>query len=833
MTPLLWWAGWRQLTRYRGQWALSVLAIALGVAVVVAVDLANQSALGAFEAAHRVLVGNTTHQLVGGAQGVPESVYRWLRLERGVRRAAPVVEGRVRIPALDRSVTLLGLDVFAEGPFRAGTSAGGAGDAGKLVAEPNTALLPDVLVTGSGAKPGGTVRVSVDGRDVALTVVGRLAGDEPALGELVVVDVATAQELLGRSGYLSRIDLMLDDAEANELAAVLPPGLRLIRASEQAEALDELTAAFRLNLTALSLLALLVGLFLIYNTLSFAVVRRRPTVGMLRALGVTQRELLTSLLLEAALLGAIGTVAGILLGIPLAHGLVQLVGRTVESLYYEQAVVALTVAPSSLAKAAALGLVGSVAAAWLPAQEAANLPPRIMLSRAALESGSRGWLTRGAAVGAGLALFGAAVLALNQGLTAGFVALFAMVFGAALWVPAASAWLMRLSTTPLAWLAGTPGQLAARGAAASLSRTGVAVTALAVAVSAVIGVGVMIQSFRASVSGWLEHTLRADVYLGAESGSGSSLTPLLAERIRQLPQVADVSLSRRRQLPTETGDIQLWALDLGRTAWDGFEFLAGEPGEAFRGFSDGGIIVSEPFAYRRDLKVGDSLTLPTAAGSTSFPVVGIYRDYGSDRGVVTMHARTLARWFGASPVTGIGVYGTTGTDAETVIAALRPMLTPLPDVRLQSQQALKTRSLEIFDQTFAITNVLRLLAGVVAFAGVLAALAALQLERARENAVLRAVGLTPGQLAALTVSQSGLLGIMAGLCAIPIGILLSGLLVHVILRRAFGWTMNFQVPPTTLLEGVVLALVAALLAAIYPAWRGSRALPAEALREEP
>lgn len=832
MTPLLWRAGWRQLTRYRGQWALSVLAIALGVAVVVAVDLANQSALGAFEAAHRVLTGNTTHQLVGGAQGVPDSVYRWLRLERGVRRAAPVVEGRVRVPALGHSATLLGLDVFAEGPFRGDATGGGSGDAGRLVAEPGTALLPAALLDGLGAKPGDTLRVRVGGRDAALTVVGRLAGDEPALSELIVVDIATAQELLGRTGYLSRIDLILSDAQARDLAEALPAGLQLLETEGRAGALDELTAAFRLNLTALSLLALLVGLFLIYNTLSFAVVRRRPMVGMLRALGVTQRELMTGLLLEAASLGAIGTGVGMLLGIPLAQGLVRLVGRTVESLYYEQAVVALTLAPSSLAKAVALGLAGSVAAAWLPAREAANLPPRIMLSRSALESGSRSWLMRGAAVGVALALFGVAVLALDHGLTAGFVALFALVFGAALWVPAASAWFMRLSAAPLAWIAGTPGRLAARGAAASLSRTGVAVTALAVAVSAVIGVGVMIQSFRASVSGWLEHTLRADVYLGVESGGGSSLTPQLAERIRQLPRVADVSLSRRLELPTGTGGIQLWALDLGQRAWAGFQFLDGEPNEAFRGFNDGGIIVSEPFAYRRDLAVGDRLNLPTMAGPRAFPIVGIYRDYGSDKGVVTMHADTLARWFGVSPVTGIGVYGKHGADAEGLITALRPLLTALPDVRLQSQQALKTRSLEIFDQTFAITNVLRLLAGVVAFAGVLAALAALQLERARENAVLRAVGLTPAQLAALTVSQSGLLGVMAGLCAIPIGILLSSLLVHVILRRAFGWTMSFQVPPTTLLEGLLLALVAALVAAAYPAWQGVRALPAESLREE-
>jgi putative ABC transport system permease protein len=831
VTPLILQAGWRQLTRYRGQWALSVLAIALGVAVVVAVDLANQSALRAFEVAQRVLSGGATHQLVGGPAGVPEQVYRWLRLQRGVRQAAPVVEGRARLAALDRAVTVLGLAPFAEAAFRADTTFGGSADAGRLIAEPDTALLPDELFRALDAAPGKAFRLRLGGREVELTVVGRLAGDEPALAELVVVDVATAQELLGRHGRLSRIDLILAEPEAAALRAELPSGLQLIAAG-QAEALDELTAAFRLNLTALSLLALLVGLFLIYNTLSFAVVRRRPLVGTLRAMGVTQGEVMQGLLLEAALLGLVGAAGGILLGVPLAQGLVRLVGRTVEALYYEQAVLALVVAPASLIKALLLGVFGAVLAAWLPAREAAALPPRVMLSRAALESGSRRWLLRAALMGLALIVLGAGVLVLSRGLIAGFGGLFALVLGTAFWVPALSAGLMHLATRPLGAVAGIAGQLAGRGAVASLSRTGVAVTALAVAVAAVVGVGVMIQSFRTSVSGWLEHTLRADVYLGVEAGSVSPLTPALAERIRRLPQVADISISRRLELPTATGGVQLWALALGPQAWASFQFLAGDPEQAYADFGRGGVIVSEPFAYRRGLEVGDQVVLPTKAGMRPFPIAGIYRDYGSDKGVVTLRADTLQQWFGDSPITGIGVHAAPGAGADAVLAALRPLVAHAPEVRTRSQQALKSRSLEVFDQTFAITSVLRLLAAAVAFAGVLAALAALQLERARETAVLRAIGFTPAQLAGLTAAQSALLGVVAGLCALPIGLLLSGLLVHVILRRAFGWSMDFDIAASTLAEGLVLAVAAALAAALYPAWRNYRAAPAQALREE-
>lgn len=829
MRGLLLRAGWRQLTRYRGQWSLTVLAIAIGVAVVVAVDLANQSALRAFDAAERVLMGAATHQLLGGPEGIPEEIYPWLRIEQGVHLAAPVLEGRARLPRLERAVTVLGIDAFAEGDLRAGTLAPGSGDIGQLMAVPNTALLSPDLLQVLSLQAGAQFQLQARGRSTEFTALGPVAGAEPALADLIVMDIASAQELLARQGVLSHIDLILMDAEAAALQAVLPAGLRLLQASEQASSLHELTAAFRLNLTALSLLALLVGLFLIYNTLSFAVVRRRPMVGTLRALGVTQGEILQGLLLEAALLGLLGAIVGILLGVPLAHGLVQLVGQTVEALYAEQAVLGLVLAPWSLLKAMLLGVLGAVLAAWLPARESASLPPRQMLSRAALEAGSQRWLWRAALAGLVLAAAGGIILLLSSGLVAGFAGLFAIVLGAALWVPWLSAGLMRFMAPLLTAVAGLTGQLAGRGAVASLSRTGVAVTALAVAVAAVVGVGIMIQSFRLSVSGWLEHTLRADVYVSVTSGG--AIEPELVERIQRLPEVAEVSISHRFELAAEQGSVQLWGVAMGPIAWSGFQLLAGEAGEAFQAFQQGGVIVSEPFAHHHQLRVGDSLQLPTQAGRHSFPVVAIYRDYGSDRGVVTMHAETLRRWFGRSPITGLGIYTT--AEPVAVMTTIQPLFADNPGIRLSSQHALKQRSLEIFDQTFAITNVLRLLAGVVAFAGILAALAALQLERARETAVLRAIGFTPQQSAGLTVAQSGLLGLVAGVYALPLGVLLSGLLVQIILRRAFGWSMNFQVPLSTLLEGLVLAVVAALLAAVYPAWRSYRESPAPALREEP
>lgn len=832
--PLVFWAGWRQMTRYRGQLALTVLAIAVGVAAVVAVDLANQSALRAFDTAHRVLTGAATHRLVGGPEGVPEDIYRWLRLERKLRQVAPVVEGRGQLPALDRSVRVLGLDVFAESDMRAdmADSIAADGNTGRLMVEPGTALLSAGLLQQLDVSPGDTFELRAGGRTHVLTVVGRLHGDEAAMSDLVVMDIAGAQELLDRSGTLSWVDLILAPAAAAALQQDLPQGLQLVVASEQAGALSELTAAFRLNLTALSLLALLVGLFLIYNTLSFVVVRRRQMAGTLRAVGVTQNEIMSGLLLEALLLGCLGTVLGVLLGLPLAQGLVRLVGQTVDALYAEQAALALVLTPLSFAKAVLLGVLGTLLAAWLPAQALARLPPRSMLSRSALEADSRRWLFRAAGFGLILLIVGGVVLLIGRGLLAGFAGLFMVVLGAALWVPVVSSLMAALFVRPLGALLGMTGRLAVRSAAASLSRTGTALTALAVAVSAVVGVGIMIHSFRVSVGDWLNYTLQADVYMGIERGGGSPFTPEVLSRIANLPEVAELNLSRRLQITTAKENVQLSVLDLQSRGWAGFDFLAGTATEAYAGFVGGGLIVSEPFAYRHALAVGDTFSLPTRAGPRAFPIVGIYRDYGSDRGVVTIHADTFRHWFGDSPITGISAHAASDVTAEQLMTALQPIVDEAGMIRMQSQHALQQRSLEIFDQTFVITNVLRLLAGIVAFAGTLAALMALQLDRAREMAVLRTIGFTPAQSATLTVAQSGLLGLLAGLCALPIGILLSDVLIHVILRRAFGWTMSFQIPVSVLVEGVLLALCAALVAALYPAWQSYRTLPAVALQEE-
>jgi putative ABC transport system permease protein len=264
----------------------------------------------------------------------------------------------------------------------------------------------------------------------------------------------------------------------------------------------------------------------------------------------------------------------------------------------------------------------------------------------------------------------------------------------------------------------------------------------------------------------------------------------------------------------------------------GYELKEGKPGETWPAFQErDAVVVSEPFAHRHGIGAGDVLLLRTSKGEREFSVAGVYYDYASDLGLVLMSRETYLRHWRDRPLTGFSVELEPGADLEETIRRLRSVVGG-EGLSIQSNQALKKISMEIFDRTFRITSVLRLVSGLVAFIGVLSALMALQLERARELGVLRANGLTPGQVWHLVTSQTGLMGLAAGLLSIPVGLALAAIMIFVINRRSFGWTIRMEVDPMILLGAMALALGAALLAGIYPAWKMARTSPALALREE-
>ncbi|HET9225444.1 MAG TPA: ABC transporter permease, partial [Thermoanaerobaculia bacterium] len=293
-----------------------------------------------------------------------------------------------------------------------------------------------------------------------------------------------------------------------------------------------------------------------------------------------------------------------------------------------------------------------------------------------------------------------------------------------------------------------------------------------------------------------------------------------------------VNLLRRTEASSPDGPVRLVILGTDLDGLLGYELKEGRAEDAWSAFQErDAVVVSEPFAHRRGLEKGDVLRLRTSTGERAFSIAGVYYDYASDIGIVLMSRKTYLRHWRDRPLTGFSVDLQPGTDVEAAIRRLRSVA-GTEGLSIQSNQALKKGSMEIFDRTFRITSVLRLVSGLVAFIGVLSALMALQLERARELGVLRANGLTPGQVWHLVTSQTGLMGLAAGLLSIPVGLALAAIMIFVINRRSFGWTIRMEVDPLILVGAMALALGAALLAGIYPAWKMARTSPALALREE-
>jgi putative ABC transport system permease protein len=849
----------RYLARHPWQFGLAVLGVALGVAVVVSIDLANASARRGFALSTEAVTGRATHQIIGGPEGLPDTAFSRVVLETGIDRAAPVVEGWVTIPMgrgkPSRVLHLLGVDPFSEAPFRGYLSGrtDGSGrdraniDLGPLLTRPGLGVLAAGTAQELGLRIGDSFVVRAAGVEKRVELGGTLDPEDEntrrAIADLLVMDIAAAQELLGRAGRLDRIDLIVPEGSAGErqlarAGTVLPPAAQILPAAGRTRTTEEMTRAFRLNLTSLSLLALVCGVFLIYNTMTFSVVQRRGLIGTLRALGVTRREIFALVLGEALLVAVLGTALGLLSGVLLGRGLVRLVTQTINDLYFVISVRELAVSPATLLEGAAIGIGATLLAAVVPAIEATQAPPRLVLVRSLLESRLRRIVPRTMALGAALLLLGAVLLAVpGKALVPSFAGLFAVIFGCALLTPGATVLLMRFLRRPMGALFGVLGRMAAGGVVASLSRTAVAIAALVIAVSVTVGIGVMIDSFRQTVVRWLEHSLRADIYVAVPSRAGgfngARLDPEVAMRAAALPGVERAHLIRRVEIPSPSGSIRLVVIGTDDRGLLSFELKEGKPAEVWPAFQrGGGVLVSEPFAYRTGVNLGGTVRLRTERGEREFPVVGVYYDYASDRGVVLMSRTTYLRNWNDRTLSGFSLDLTPGTDPDRFVSHLRESISRERALSIQSNRSIKRLSLEIFDRTFLITGVLRLLAGLVAFLGVLSSLMALQLERARELGVLRANGLTPGQVWQLVTSQTGLIGLAAGLFSLPVGLTLASIMIYVVNRRSFGWTIRMEVSPEVLLQAMLLALAAAVLAGLYPAYRMARTSPALALREE-
>lgn len=848
----LWRLAWQRIRQRPLQYVLCILGIALGVAMMVSIDLANGSAQRAFSLSTDAVTGRTTHRIVAvSPTGVDETIYSQLRRTFNQVPASPVVEGFVLAEELGaQPYRLVGLDLFAESPFRnyfGNVESRGTGFI-QFLTDPDAIVLSQEVATQYQLNLGDTLHLDIAGQHHTVHLVGTLETTDRtnrrALSNLIFTDIATAQELLGQIGSLSQIDLIVDDpTDLKAISASLPSGLNLETAAARKNAVQQMTAAFELNLTALSLLALVVGMFLIYNTVTFSVIQRRPIFGILRCLGVTQGQLFLLILGEAGIFSIIGSILGVGLGIVLGRSIVGLITQTINDFYFVVTVQQVTLSNNTIIKGLIIGIASALFASALPALEAMNTPPTLILQRSTLESRVLKLLPK--LVLAWIACTGAGILLLrwqSAGLIAAFAGLFAVLLGAALLTPPLITILLR-GFTPIGQQAlGVLGRLAPRDILRSLSRTSVAVAALMVAVSVIVGVSIMVGSFRGTVISWLDQTLQADIYVSPPTTTANrvigKLDPAVVEALQTWPgikhavsyndaEVKVVDFDKQVKLISADGDVSqgkrpyAWIRpDLGADPWVGLD--AGK-----------GVIISEALILRENLEQPpETITLETPSGQRSFPVLAVFYDYSSDRGTVILDNDLYEPIWHDSSIASLGLFVQPGADVEAIVTSIRENFRGRQDLSVQSNRTLREESLIIFDRTFAITNALRLLAVVVAFIGVLSTLMSLQLERTRELGILRSTGMTPRQLGAMTLLETGLMGTMAGLFAMPLGYALAWILIYVINVRSFGWTLQMALQGKYFWQAWLVAVIAALLAGIYPALRLGKMNISAAIRQE-
>ncbi|MEM6521934.1 MAG: FtsX-like permease family protein, partial [Cyanobacteria bacterium P01_C01_bin.70] len=454
----LWRLAWRRVRRRPFQYVLFILGIAIGVAMMVSIDLANGSAQRAFELSTDAIAGRTTHRIEAISPiGIDESLYRELRTELGYTQSAPLVEGYVVAEDLDRQpMRLVGVDFFAEAPFRSYLSGDTDGDASQgvealtaFLTEPDTVILAQDTAAQYGIQVGDQLTLTLAGQPLLAKVVGLLqpanALTRDALSNVLFTDIASAQEVLGMQGRLSHIDLIADDeADLDRIRTILPDEVKLTTAQAQKNAVQQMTAAFELNLTALSLLALVVGMFLIYNTVTFSVIQRRSLFGTLRCLGVTQGQLFQLILGESLVLSIVGSLLGLGLGVVLGRSIVGLITQTINDFYFVVYVRDISLSSATLIKGMAIGIFAALLASAVPAIEAMRTSPNSSLQRSTLESKVQQilpWLVLAWGL---FTIGGIGLLAIkNGGLVIAFGGLFAILLAAALLTPPLTAALMR------------------------------------------------------------------------------------------------------------------------------------------------------------------------------------------------------------------------------------------------------------------------------------------------------------------------------------------------------------------------------------------------------
>ena len=818
------------LRQVPGRTLLAVFAIALGVALGFSVYLINRVAADEVQSASRSLFGMADLSVQAAGAGFDEQLFPRIAALEGVAAVSPAVEVLARLPGRDQSLKLVGIDPFRAAKMQPALAQAAARSSGStsLLAE-NSVWLSAAAAQSLGLAVGDELDVQVALQSVALKVAGLLpAGEYPQ--PIGMLDIATAQWKLQRLGKLDRIDVRLTtgaDAQAvrGRIAALLPPGVAVTTPGEASDDAVRLTRAYRSNLTALALVALFTGAFLVYATQSLAVARRRREIALLHALGMTVREQLGASLLSGAIVGALGSALGVVLGILVARVGLAAFGADLGAGYFRGVAPHLAVHPFEAIVFFALGVAAAIAATIGPAREAAAVP-----AAAALKAGDEAPIAarRHEIIAALLALAGLAALILPpmDGIALpGYTAIACFLLAAVFLTPSLATFaFMRLQPRGPAWRQIAVAQL--RGTA---RRSTVSVAAVLVSFSLMVAMAIMVSSFRLSLDDWMQRVLPADLYVRAGLAGQTAYLDAPSQRALQaMPEITRADFMRRQEIVLPGGGLPV--LVVARPLDESNVARALPLRREAAGNAPPGTVpvwISEAMVDLRSLQLGDEFELPLGGQALRASVRGIWRDYERPGGVIVVPLATYRIATGDERATSAALWLAEGADADKVTSRVRDALGADGDYEVAVPREIRKLSLDVFDRTFAVTYLLEAVAVLIGLFGISASTSSQVLARRGEFGMLRHLGVTRGEIGRMLAFEGAALGAIGVAAGIVVGAVVSLVLIYVVNRQSFHWTMDLHVPWLLL---AVLSVVLVVAAALTSAVSGRQAMGDDVVR---
>jgi putative ABC transport system permease protein len=835
---------------------LTILGLALGVSVFVSIHLTVGASLASFKNTVQAFSGKAKWHLVQNGREINETLFPLIKTHPVVRAAAPVVEFQaplVRWP--DQMIWIMGIDFFAEAGIRRHSdslSSLKSEELLSLLVTPRSVGLTRGFAGRYGIKKGDVLTILVNGRPKKLTVAVLLESEGPAQaleGHFGLMDIAQAQEVFGKVGVLDRIDLLLREEgvekdQLRDLKKIIPPGVRLIQSADREKGTERMIRSYQLNLTALSFIAVLVSMYLIYNTASLSVVRRRKELGILRSLGMLPRQVLLLVLFEAAGYGLIGGLLGLSGGALLAGFLLDSVSRTITNLYVLVGVKEIHFSIFEVGIVILLSVAISMASAYIPARQAAKLEPREVIYQRPGLVGLVGTLNRknlywGSGL-LGLAGLLVALPAWNNWPVGGFSATLALTLGFSFLLPDfVRGTLQRILACDFrgkrsflsTWLG-------LNYVKRYLSRMSVAMAALMIAIAMLISVSLMIRSFRQAVDTWISQSVSGDLFVGPLFPSNLAFSqfmdPLVIGEIEMIKELSDIYYYRGVITEVQGFPVRIWSGDLAVIQrHGGLAFTGGKGEDIFqKTLTREEILVSEVLANQLNLKPGAKLSLMTAQGAHDFLIAGVFYDYRTEGGAVWMDRPLFLKYWKDPRINGMRLYLKDPARSVQVREAIFKKFSGRVSLVIISNKELRDRILSIFDQTFQITYILEAIAILVAFLGIIHTSFISVLFREKELGILKALGALPGQIRRMILTELVLMGLFSFIWGGIAGTLLSLILIFVINKQSFGWTIPFYWSWIIYLQTLGIIVLGSVLSCWIPAAMAVRKSTQEMIREE-